>query len=190
MPSRSPAASPQTGAIRIMSSGQGASTHSTRLPEDRGSGAPCTTRSRQWHVRTMRRDLLHVRRRRSSRIEAILQSLVGIEDVIAEIRSAADMLEASIQQTRESIDAGVGVRELVRSPGDESRGHDRSVEAMHSTLMISRAEWYRLLGIPDHLCVQAVVATGLANSSRPTAPRGQPIHDRDRANGRAAVCRS
>ena len=79
-------------------------------------------------------------------MERFSQSLVGIETAIANIRSAADMLEASIGRTRELIDSGVDVRDLVRAPGTTSR--ETAIEALnglHSALMISRAEWYRLL---------------------------------------------
>jgi hypothetical protein len=79
-------------------------------------------------------------------MELFLQSLVNLEDAIAEIRSAADMLEVSIQQTRKKIDSGLPVLELLRTPGTESR--ETTLEAlntMHSALMLSRAEWYRVL---------------------------------------------
>ena len=74
------------------------------------------------------------------------KSLVGIEEAVADLRTAADLLEASIQHTRELLDAGVDARELARLSGTGSR--DTTIEAlntMHSALRISRAEWYRFL---------------------------------------------
>ncbi len=80
------------------------------------------------------------------RVQSFLTSLELIEDAIAGLRSAIEILNTSIARTRVLLAAGHDPFELLAAPGTISR--DTTIEAlnaMHSALMVSRGEWYRIL---------------------------------------------
>jgi len=80
------------------------------------------------------------------RLEPFLRSLDQIEGAISKLRTAMEVLEVSIAQTRELLEAAIDPLDLFAAPGTASR--DTTIEAlnaMHSALMVSRGEWYRIL---------------------------------------------